>query len=731
MIDKWFENDVNRVLSQHQRLVITDAQGEGRFLLGSLPESVVLLEVAEEELSEIEARYKAEHEYRNRQVVFYTTQRKGDLTFLLEYAETNGCVELDDMEQYIKEHLFAETHENTELGKDDLLMAAKLSKGRDLNWWQGVCKGLIPAIDIHQLLTDLLRYPKEMKAETDKDVWKVFAAEVYSLIGKPQTEQPAEVMAQTVMDEIFTGLLNNNITQPLLKLYYLCTDSSSMTDRMAQYINNFSMPKEVSALDAHPDHPFAELDKRMFIELSKTLENGGFTEKYMHVLNLRIGSIKATNYKPAWLKDLKTLLGFKHKGLHLVSNMNELAAYYEDVFAELDSAIRHLYVAWLHDENVIRPYQYLYEQQNKELLDKWFSLSEQYKPTQQGILQDELNGSERTAVIVCDGLRLEIAAWIARQMKSKKNKKKAFAMLPSVTENGMSALFGCQNVETDDQKRFKHLQSQMDGVQVIKLEKLNRGVTANKLILMFGDIDQLGEKKQMAALKDINAYEGYLTEKINELQQTGYKKVVLTTDHGFVITGILDEADKVDVPEGIDKVEERFCQSKEPIRNNKMIERSFAFSGSNYQQYARTDKPFKTKGPYGYSHGGYTPQECIIPVYEFYAESAQEALEVSICNKKDLKAVTGNHFVVRLKAKGNNNSIFQQEREIMVQLYENDTKQGDMPAMKIKADGELEFKYQMPASGKAKVVVVDAQTQKQIDFCDVEKQDTRGLDGLL
>jgi hypothetical protein len=30
-----------------------------------------------------------------------------------------------------------------------------------------------------------------------------------------------------------------------------------------------------------------------------------------------------------------------------------------------------------------------------------------------------------------------------------------------------------------------------------------------------------------------------------------------------------------------------------------------------------------------------------------------------------------------------------------------------------------------------KVVVIDAQTKEQIDFCSVERNDARGLDGLL
>ena len=37
MIDKWFQNDINKVLAVHDRMVVTDALGEGGFLLDYLP----------------------------------------------------------------------------------------------------------------------------------------------------------------------------------------------------------------------------------------------------------------------------------------------------------------------------------------------------------------------------------------------------------------------------------------------------------------------------------------------------------------------------------------------------------------------------------------------------------------------------------------------------------------------------------------------------------------------
>ena len=51
----------------------------------------------------------------------------------------------------------------------------------------------------------------------DGDVWKIFESEVYSLISKPQTKQPVEILAQSVADTIFDGLIHNNISDRLFE----------------------------------------------------------------------------------------------------------------------------------------------------------------------------------------------------------------------------------------------------------------------------------------------------------------------------------------------------------------------------------------------------------------------------------------------------------------------------------------------------------------------------------
>ena len=433
MIDKWFVNDINEVLGQQGRVVVTDAKGEGKFLLDFLSNDMVLLQVGDTELDEIKAKYEAETHHAGAPMVFYLQRSKDSLTFLLEYAETQGCIVLDDMESYIRKHLFADIHLNTELSKQELILAAKLSRGKDKNWWKAVCMRAIQPLDRDQLLLDLLVSPRQVAEGMDKEVWQIFCQEVYALMGKPQTQQPAEVMAGAVMDAIFEGLLHNNLSTPLLAIYNRCVSSHAMDEKMADFIRGFALPKDADPLAAHPDHPFRALDESLMRRMSHAIENGEFLANYVHFIEARTQSKLASTYKASWLADIKNVVEYKNENLYQVSSLDDFAVYYRDHFAPLDTAIRHLYTAWLHEEKVLRPFQFLYEQQEKELLDKWFSLTVDYQPTQRNLLSDKLSDNGRIAILVCDGLRLEMAERIYQNAKSKKKNGYAFAMLPSVT----------------------------------------------------------------------------------------------------------------------------------------------------------------------------------------------------------------------------------------------------------------------------------------------------------
>ena len=241
----------------------------------------------------------------------------------------------------------------------------------------------------------------------------------------------------------------------------------------------------------------------------------------------------------------------------------------------------------------------------------------------------------------------------------------------------------------------------------------------------------MGEKKQLGALKDITNYEPELREKIAHLFRLGYNKIVLTTDHGFVLTGLLDEADKEPRPEGnILKIEERFVLTEEPLNAANLIERTDCYFNSNYQYYAITDKPFKTTGRYGYSHGGFTPQECIIPAYVLNVETNNMALGVMISNKKELKAVTGNYFTVKLLAEGCESDLFRSERKVKLLLFAGNKMVSGNQIFSMKPGETIHAEFEM-TQGIDKVVLVDKETSVQIDSCSVIKSASRDLDDLL
>ena len=211
----------------------------------------------------------------------------------------------------------------------------------------------------------------------------------------------------------------------------------------------------------------------------------------------------------------------------------------------------------------------------------------------------------------------------------------------------------------------------------------------------------------------------------------GYGKVYLTADHGFVITGILDEADKIPVPDGdIIKSEERFCLANDTLDNENIIVRSQKYKESQYQYYAKSDKPFVSKGAYGYANGGFTPQECIIPAYEFANEN-QESLGVSIVNKSALQNVTGTYFTVKLKAESVENTLFKAERKVVIQIYGNGALLSTSSVYRMTPSSVQEAEFALAATGNVKVVVVDIQTQQQVDFCEVKKSVSRDLDDLF
>ena len=734
MIEQWFQKEIRQLLDERHRLVITDTKGEGAFLLSLLPKRLTLLK-ANNKREELQARLDAERDDRERNIVFYTTIAKRKLTQLQEYATTCGCIVLDDMEAYLKGLLHREMGINSMVDGQRLILAAKMDKGKDENWWRGVAQGIINPMKADEMILEFLKDPVLYKQESDEGVLQLMQEEACRLIGKPNTPQSPVIFAKEFVNTLFGKLLDNTISDNLLSLYYRMVESTEMDDTVREYVDAYEIPVSTDPFCCHTDHPFAAIDAMMFRQLSKMLQGGqpyNIAEKY---IERRISSTKARRFKSPWLKDVITLLKCDIGKPHMIAGLDDFATYYRDIFAPIDTAMRRIYVAWLSETDVLRPVKEYYEQYNRTMLNAWYQFASHYTQTQQGLIFQCFNNSQgRTAIIVCDGLRLEMAeAIVKRKFPSgiSITRNTSWSKLPSVTPNGMSALYGLDSVKEDStSKRQQALLQVVPEVEFLPLLQLNQHVTAEKLVLLYGNIDKIGEKMQLSGLAEISGYEQQLYEKILELLKMGYLNIWLTTDHGYVITGILDEADKQPVPPG-GTAEERFVTAVDPISDTSLLERNDDWLTGAYQYYAQTDKPFRTRGEYGYSHGGMTPQECLIPRYHIFQKGNQVGMKVAITNKANLKSVTGQFFNVALKGIGNGNDVFESERKVLLLFYNKDGHEiSRSNIIKIKAGGETVQEYSLNQE-RMKLVVVDAVTTEQLDACDIEKSSSRDMGGLF
>jgi hypothetical protein len=731
MIDKWFRQDIDAVIKEHKRVVVSDKGGNGRFLVETLHDCIVI--EAGNKLEELHARYEAEKNYADKPVVFYATMGQDRLCYLLEYAETGGIVSLDNLSQYITDKIWEHLHKNPKVNGATLVTAVKLSKGKDENWWRKVAEGLEEPFSVQENLISFLLNPTAYK-ERGEDIYRLLVEKIGELTGIANTGQAPEVLASSLMKNVFDRLLDNQLNGPLEQLYDSLTKMSNTRQVMGDALADYKLPGDVDFRKVSRDHCFAKIDESMMHDLAKALDDGKPITEYVDYLSSRLKSDKAIDHKPNWLKDVQTVLTFSAVGIKSLSSLDECAVYYRDHFSRLDAAMRHIYVAWLSNPKVLRPIQYLYEQYERELLDRWFTFTDQYQPNQFEFIEKALGKPGRSAVIVGDGLRLSIVETVRQNFHNKNVKVEPdmlFAALPSVTENGMSELYGCHPKTKNAEDRRQHLAELIEGVEIMDADALNDSVTAQKLVLLFSDIDQLGEKKQLGALKDIDQYEKILNNKIHSLIEMGYQHVYVTTDHGFVLTGILDDSDKQEVPsQPIQKVEERFILADEPVSDNKLIEWQDDFFGYKYQYYAKTDRPFRTTGSYGYAHGGFTPQECVIPAYDFHVKGAGKRLEVSISNKSELADVAGNSFDVKLHTEGDATNVFASSRKIKVVVFSGSKQTQKSPTLEVQAGKSVE-PLEFDVDENDKVVVIDAETKEQLDSASIKKSSARDLGGLL
>lgn len=746
MIDKWILEDINYGLSKRKRMVLLDPNGLVDFLLPIIErKQIKILQTNKHNnyewqkvKEELFLRYEAENSFKADNVLFYVTRPKSELSFLFDYCFTHGCIDLSNPSDWIKKKLFDSTGIQIKMDGSELLIAAKLSIDKDIAWWKRILQNLEDLLEIDEVLIPFLSSPENHFKGLAPDVKKLFEEKLFELIGQPYRNIPAESLANEVVNLLFNQLLNNSVSDQMLSIYHKWADSNVYSKALDEYVEKFNVGTEVNIWNVHPDHCFLSIDIRQLKDICSNFRNRGFVNDKLKILKSRINHTNNKKYVPAWWSDIVIISEFENRALSTCKDFNQVVTFYTTKFHFLDRAIRNIYSEFINEVEIVRPLQEHYESLNHELLQHWFDFSGQFKSNQQGYLSDLISKSDPSiAVIVGDGVRYEIGAYIAGQLK---NKAKAtldymLADMPSETEHNMSALYvGADNVLPVHKDRESELMSKY-GKQItfMNLESLHYGIKGDYLVLTYKDIDSAGEKLQLGALKLFSEFENVLIEKIQLLLKIGYREVHLITDHGFVLTGLLSESDKIEVKiDGRKDIGERFIRTELKQNNSDLIGFNRAYQDFNYVYAAKSHRPFKSKGVYGYAHGGFTPQEIIIPNFVFRKElQSSKGLGVSILNKSSLNDVTGNLFVIKISAEKNVNDLFSASRKVQVILYSDNVPLSTSNIIEVEPGeiSSLEFSF----SNKTEIlaVLVDASNQEQLDSITIKKSNARDLGGLL
>lgn len=746
MTEQWLLQDINKLIQHRKKVVILDTTNQCGFVLPILKQNQFTIlqtdnkvtEQWQQQREELFLRYEAETDDVGKPVIFYITRQPDKLSFLYDYCFTHGCLDLSHPQEWLKKKIFTYTGIQVQLDNAMLLKAAKLGIGKDIAWWKKVAQKLEDLINLDDELLPFLHNPEDYLSDKDPDIKSLFEEMVYELIGQQNSGKPSKTLAEEVVKMMLDGLANNEIRKELLQLYYKWVDSATYRPSLETYIRNYKLNGATNPWNTHPDHCFEKLDKIALKIIADNVRDKSFVADKLQKLKKRITSSKATPFVPAWWQDVWILFNTDMQPLSTCKNLNAFIEYYTNTFSKTDRAIRNLYVAFLNSEDIIRPLQEQYEGLNHLVLQTWFSFYSEYKSDQQGYLPKLIASSKpKIAIIVGDGVRYEIADYVATELQKnyKADKQIMLADMPSETEHNMSALYVGKSEVLPLQKdrEVRLLQATGKDIIYMSLEQLHYGVDANYLVLTYKDIDSTGEKLQQAAIKLFDEFETVLIDKISLLLNMGYSEVYLITDHGFVLTGLLDEADKID-PNSVGKkeVHERFLRTIDRQTNNEWIGFEKVYGEYKFVYAAKNHRPFKSKGVYGYSHGGFTPQEIIIPKFKFTKQkSATSSLDVLIKNKPELGDVPSELFVIKLEAAKSTTDLFASKRKVQIKLYSGNKEYQSSTIVSIEAGVTESVECSFNNNSQVQAVLLDAITQEQLDSVIVKKSNLRDLGGLL
>lgn len=745
MIDIWFKKDLTDIFDNHPIAVFIDESGEAEFLLQTVKSEYIIYR-PEDEVEELRVKYLIEKaQPSNEKFLIYTQLKKDELKFIREYCETCGSLEIRYLQNYIKDKVHQSLNININLSKERLITAAKVSIGKDQTYWMDLShKGSAEIFNLEKELLPFVHDPTTYsKKSFDAQLLETFYREVNELLDIDYIPKPATTLASEVVESMFDGLAKDDCNKTLYEVYENWLDSVTYKQSFNGYLDKYTLPTDIGTWDVNVNHPFRQVDERWLADMGARITDKDYISDILPTIRQRHQSKQAKALEILFWSDVITILEFDSKNINYLSSFSECIDYYRKSFFKLDTAIRNLYTEFLNNQELLEPFQELYKEYLSIFLEKWFEYWGDYKENQTGTLQriiDENDGI-KTAVIVGDGVAYELAEQVASKVRGSENLKKdvILADIPTETENNMSRIYMDNGViEAVQSNREKYLLSQNPDLSIdfLRLDEVSgEAKTCQFLICTYKDIDDMGEKLQQKALKYLPETIDFFATKISHLLSSGYEKVYLISDHGFVLTGLLTEADKISFsPNVVFEKAERYIRTESKLLENtaSLIEAKKSYKQYEYLYFAKNINPFKTPGLYGYSHGGLSPQEIVTP-YFCWERSATSAasLSVKIENKEDLKDVTGELFSVKIQAEKGEGDLFSLDRKVYLAFFANKQQFNKSDIFTIQRNELITKDYSFDGNSEIEIQLLDAMTKKQLDRAIVKQNNARDLGGLF
>lgn len=256
----------------------------------------------------------------------------------------------------------------------------------------------------------------------------------------------------------------------------------------------------------------------------------------------------------------------------------------------------------------------------------------------------------KVAVVIVDALRYEMGKDLMSLLNDIDNIKiyPIISSLPSITEYGMASLLPNDNTKlkidvenkgvgifsgydgsplNNKNDRIKYFMGQSGEIGIVKglddiismpINNLNSELKGKERILVFsGEIDEAGHIED-SSIQMFPSLLQKIALCIRKLAEIDINRIVVVSDHGFLLTSGLQDWAKVDLDNGLDVLakKRRYSVTSKKREGNFITKTCYSlnYNGQVFFNFPRGINVFSEVGGTKFYHGGISLQETLVPV---------------------------------------------------------------------------------------------------------------------